>query len=52
MLWITFDFGRMTLVALDKDRRGDPGKRDGGGEEQRTARNQVLGLLHVGDDFF
>jgi hypothetical protein len=52
MLWIAFDFGRMTFVAFHKHRRGDPGKRHGGREEQRTARNQVLGLLDVGDDLF
>ena len=52
MLWIAFDFGRMTLVAFHQNRRGDAGKRDGRREEQRTARHQVLGLPHVGDDLF
>ena len=52
MLWIAFDFGRMTLVTFHKHRRGDAGKRDRGREEQRPARNQVLRLPDVGNDLF
>ena len=50
MLWVALDLGRTTHMALDQHRLCDTGERNGAGEEQRAARDEVLGLAHVGDD--
>jgi hypothetical protein len=50
MLWIPFDFGRMTFVAFDQDGGGHASKRNRGREEQRPAGDELFGLADVGDD--
>ena len=50
MIRVALDLGRPALVALDQDPGGDAAQRDRGGEEQRLAGNDLLGLADVGDD--
>ena len=50
MLGVAFDFGRTPHMALDQDRLRDAGQRNGARKKQRTARDEVLGLLDVRDD--
>ena len=50
MIGVALDLGRPALVALDQQPGGDAAERHRGGEEQRLARDDVLGLPHVGDD--
>ena len=50
MLGISFDFRRTAHVALDEDRPRDAAERDGAGEKQGPAGNEVLRLADVGND--
>ena len=47
---VAFDLGRPSFVALDQQPGDDAAKRHGRRVEQRPARNDFLGLPHVGDD--
>ncbi len=47
---VALDLRRPALVALDEKARGVAAERRGGREEERPARDDLLGLLHVGDD--
>ena len=53
MLGIALDLGRPPHMAFDQNRHGAyAAERNRAGEEQRTARDDVLGLTDVGDDGF
>ncbi len=52
MLRVAFDLGGMPLVTFREQTGGITPKRHRGGEEQRFAGNEFLGLLHVGNDLF
>ena len=51
MFGVAFHFGRMPLVALHEHRQAEAGERKRGCEKQRPARDDILGLAHVRDDF-
>jgi len=50
MLLVAFDLGRPAHVALAQHAEAVALVRRGGGEEERLAGDDVLGLAHVGDD--
>ncbi len=50
MLRVPLDLRRASLVALGEEGLGEPADGHRGGEEERDAGDDLLGLLHVGDD--